>query len=235
MPTVFITGANRGLGLEFSRQYSSEGWEVIASCREPNLTHELKSIQGNIKICQMDINDLTQIKKVSLEYHNYPIDILINNAAEHGPNDSTATFGNLNTAEWLNVFLSNSISPLKVTEAFFENIKMSSQKKIVFISSRAGSVSERGKLPHHRRGGSYIYRSSKAALNAATQSLAFDLESQEICVIVLHPGFVQTGMSEDDAKLDASISIAGIRKIISESTRKDNSLFRTYEGEPISW
>ena len=235
MPTVFITGANRGLGLEVSRQYANDGWEVIASCRNPEAAQELKSLQGNVKVCQMDITDQKQIKKVSLEYRNHAIDVLINNAAEHGPYDNSASFGDIDANEWLKVFLSNSISPLKVAEAFLENVKRSAQKKIAFISSRAGSISERGKLPHHQHGGSYIYRSSKAALNAATQSLAFDLEPQKICVIVLHPGFVRTGMSEDDAELDASISIAGMRKLISESTPKDNGLFRTYEGELISW
>ena len=156
MPTVFITGANRGLGLEFSRQYANDGWEVIASCRNPEAAQELKSLQGNVKVCQMDITDQKQIKKVSLEYRNHAIDVLINNAAEHGPYDNSASFGDIDANEWLKVFLSNSISPLKVAEAFLENVKRSAQKKIAFISSRAGSISERGKLPHHQHGGSYI-------------------------------------------------------------------------------
>ena len=235
MPTVFITGASRGLGLEFARQYANESWKVIASCRNPEMAKELKSIQGDIKICQLDITDIKQIQKITFEFRNEAIDLLINNAAEHGPYDGSASFGSIDAIEWTNIFLSNAISPLKVTEAFFENVKKSRQKKIVFISSRAGSISERGKLPHHKPSGSYIYRSSKAALNAATQSLAFDLEPQKICVIVLHPGFVRTGMAEDDAELDASTSIAGMKKIISESTPEDNGLFRTYEGELISW
>ena len=108
-------------------------------------------------------------------------------------------------------------------------------KKIVFISSRSGSITERGTLPHHKPGGPYIYRSSKAALNAITQSLSYDLTRQGFCVIVLHPGFVKTEMAIGDTKLDVSTSIAGMKKIIAESTPNDNGLFRTFEGEKIFW
>ncbi len=235
MPTVFITGASRGLGLEFARQYAKDEWKVIATCRNLELADELKSIQGKLYIREMDVTKKDQIDKITCEFKEEKIDVLINSAAKHGPYDESSSFGNIDIEEWLDVMETNAIAPLKVTEAFFENVKRSEQRKIVFISSRAGSISERGTLPHHKQGGSYIYRSSKAALNAVTQSLAFDLTQQGLCVIVLHPGFVKTDMAKGGAELDVLTSVAGMRKIIVESSPKDNSLFRTYEGELISW
>jgi len=239
MPTVLITGANRGIGREFVRQYAGNDWTVIATCRQPDKAVELKMISpsNNIYIRRMDITNMTEIAKVADEFEGKAIDVLINNAGISGPLDSSASFGHLDIQAWLNVLYVDAIAPLKVTEAFFDQIKSSERKTIVFISSRAGSIAERGLLPHHKRGGGgpYIYRSSKAALNAAAQSLAFDLIGQGIGVLVLHPGYVKTDMAGPDAILDPESSVSSMRQIIDNFSPIDNGVFRNYTGEVIPW
>ena len=235
MPTVLITGSSRGLGLEFARQYSDLKWKVIATCRNIERATELKNISGDIHIYQMDIGSEQEILRTSKQLEGTEIDVLINNAAVHGPKDNSASFGNLNSQKWSDTFKINTIGPLKVTEAFLNNVKKSVEKKIVFLSSRGGSISERGKLPHHKPGGSYIYRSCKAALNAATQSLGFDLKDEGVSIVSLHPGYVTTDMSNVDTGLDAQTSVSGMIQVISRATTLENDKFFTFEGELIPW
>lgn len=233
MPTVLITGAGRGLGLEFAKQYFEDGWKVIATARSLNNANELNSLKDKLYVRKMDITNQNHIEHIKTEFQEEKIDVLINNAAIHGPHDSRSSFGNIDQLKWSSVIMTNTISPIKVTEAFFENVKKSDQKKIVFISSRSGSITERGNLPYHRPGGPYIYRSSKAALNAITKSLSFDYTSQGFSIIVLHPGFVKTDMAEGD--IEPSDSIAGMRKVIEKWNPEENGTFRTFEGENILW
>jgi NAD(P)-dependent dehydrogenase (short-subunit alcohol dehydrogenase family) len=127
------------------------------------------------------------------------------------------------------------MAPLKITETFIENVKVSEGKTIVFISSRAGSISERGLLPYHQYGGSYIYRSSKAALNAAAQSLSFDFAPQGILVLVLHPGWVKTEMGGLEALIDIETSVTKMRRIIGEFSPSNMGVFRNYDGTAIPW
>ncbi|MDD2751877.1 MAG: SDR family oxidoreductase [Candidatus Omnitrophica bacterium] len=235
MPTVFITGANRGLGLEFARQYASDGWKVIATCRNPHKARQLQKINGQLIIRPLDITDCSQIKSLAKELRGYPIDVLINNAAVHGPRDASATFGNINIPAWLETMRTNLVAPFKVTEAFLKQIKSGKRKIIVFISSRAASVNERGKLKHHRTGGSYIYRSSKAALNAVAKSLAFDLCAEKIGVLVLHPGWVRTDMGTEEAWIDKETSVSGMRRVIEEFKLKKSGSFLAYNGKNIPW
>lgn len=236
MPTVLITGASRGLGLEFARQYSSSGWRVIATCRDSDTTVALKEIIGDIHIRIMDITNSNQILAVASEFKEEKIDVLLNNASIFGPNDERATFGTLEIMAWVNVMLVNTIAPLKVTEAFINNVMASNQKKIVFISSRSSSISERGLLPHHKRkSGSYIYRSSKAALNSAARNLAYDLAPKGIVVLVIHPGWVRTDMGGEEAIMDKQASVFSMSKVINEISINESGSFLNYDGEVISW
>jgi len=235
MPTVLITGASRGLGLEFAEQYHQDGWKVIATARNLQNADKLNSFKDKFYIREMDVTLQSHIDRVKSEFQDEKIDVLINNAAIHGPHDKRSSFGNIDILEWTSVFMVNTIAPIKVTEAFFDSVKNSIQKKIVFISSRSASISERGTLPHHKPGGPYIYRSSKAALNAITQSLSFDYTRQGFSLIVLHPGFVKTEMAIGDTDLDVTKSVDGMKKIIAESTPNDNGVFRTFNGEKILW
>ena len=235
MPIVLITGARTGLGLEFARQYAASGWKVIATSRRPDAATDLRKIQGDVTIRMLDITNDRQIHAIADEFRGATVDILLNNAAIHGPRDEKASFGALDADAWLQVLRVNAIAPMKITEAFLPQVQASKQKKIVFISSRAGSISERGLLPHHQRGGPYVYRSSKAALNAAAKSLAFDLTPLGVSVIILHPGWVRTEMGGTKAALDQETSVAGMRRVISQSSVADNGVFVNYDGTEIPW
>lgn len=235
MPTVFITGASSGLGLEFARQYATEGWRVIATSRGRRAFDSLEALAGDIVIRKLDITDNDQIIALAEEFRGVGLDVLLNNAAIHGPRDERASFGALDVAAWLQVLRVNAIAPMKVTEAFLPNVHAGVQKKIVFVSSRAGSIAERGLLPHHQGGGPYTYRSSKAALNAAAKSLAFDLAPSGISVITLHPGWVRTEMGGTEAGLDQETSVAGMRQVISQSSVADSGVFRNHDGSIIPW
>ena len=235
MPTILITGASRGLGLEFARAYAADGWKVIATCRNPGSADDLKMLPGDIAICALDIAQTDQIKALAVELAAQPIDILINSAGMHGPRDTTGTFGNMDVAAWLEVVRVNAAAPLKVTEAFLPHVKAGTHKKIVFISSRAGSIAERGSLPHHKPGGPYAYRSSKATLNAVAKALAFDLRPQGISVVILHPGWVKTETGGWDAPTSPATSVADMRKVISQASPADNGVFRNFDGTVIPW
>ena len=235
MPTVLITGASRGLGLEFARQYAFEGWKVIGTCRNPDTAATLNELAGDVRVLRMDIEDSAQVAAVASGLRGAPIDLLLNNAGINGPEDKTASFGDIDIDAWLNVMRMNTISPLKVTEAFIDHVKASERKMIVFMSSRSSSITERGSLAHHQRGGTYIYRSSKAALNTIAKNLAFDLAPLGIGVLVFHPGWVKTDAGGPGAQLDIETSISGMRKVIEEFSPTETGTFRNYDGEVIPW
>ena len=230
MKKICLIGGSGLLGKYYAKKLSIDNEVHVADI---GLKNQKKS--KNLFKYYLDLNSEEKIDNFFSKNKKKPFDVLINNAAIHGPHDQRSSFGNIDILEWSSVIMTNTIAPLKVTEAFFDNVKKSIQKKIVFISSRSGSITERGTLPHHKPGGPYIYRSSKAALNAITQSLSFDLTRQGFSVIVLHPGFVKTEMAIGDTELDVSTSVAGMKKIITESTPNDNGLFRTFEGKKIFW
>jgi NAD(P)-dependent dehydrogenase (short-subunit alcohol dehydrogenase family) len=237
MYTVLVTGASRGLGLEFVRAYAADGWKVIATCRNPAAAIDLKAAVGDITIRALDVVRMDQIQAVAAEFRSQPIDILINNAGIYGPRGESSSFGNIDVPGWLEVIGVNAIAPLKVTEAFLPHVEASSLKTMVFISSIAGSIAERGSRSHHKRGGSYAYRSSKAALNAMVKSLGFDLSVRGVSVVALNPGWVKTdfGGGDDQAPLDPATSVVGMRQIISQSAPADNTTFRNYDGTVIPW
>ena len=233
MPTVMITGASRGLGLEFVKQYLAEGWRVIATYR--TLSPQLRDISDRLMLERLDITASAEVAQAAEKLKNIPVDLLINNAGAQGVNGEGATFGALDVSAWLEIFHANAIAPMKVTEAFMQSVRQSNRKQIVFISSRAGSISERGMLPHHKRGGSYLYRTSKAALNSGAKNLAFDLKPFGISVLVLHPGWVRTDSGGANADLEVSFSVREMRKVIDSFSIQETGSFKDYAGRDISW
>ena len=157
MPTVLITGANRGLGLEFAKQYAADGWSVIATCRNPIGVGELAQIEGNIAVYGLEILDPASLTRFAADLGDKPIDVLINNAGVYGPKPVKAA--DVTVADWTPVFQTNAMAPLLVSRTLLKNVKASERKMIVNISSIMGSI-EKGAGPSE-----YIYRSSKAALN----------------------------------------------------------------------
>ena len=225
MPTAFITGANRGIGLEFVRQYAEDGWRVHAACRDPEAATELGSIGGDVTVHAFDVADDGQIEALARKLKGEPIDLLINNA---GVLDDDR-FGDTDTATWLRAFRINSIAPLHLLERLAPNLERSTLKRAVTLTSRMGSIADNGS------GGDYIYRSSKAALNAAMKSAAIDLRGRGIAVAVLHPGWVRTDMGGPQAAIDVRTSVSGLRATIDSLTLKETGRFFSYDGKELPW
>ena len=236
MPTILITGGNSTIGLEFVRQYLGAGWHVVATYRNPETAGDLMALaNSNLRIERFDAANISDIPVLKIKLGDLPIDIFLNNAARQGGPSSVSSFGQLSSSEWLDVLLVNSIAPIKIAEAFIENIRASISKRIVFISSRAGSIALRGNLPHNMPGGDYLYRSSKAALNASARSLAFDLKSQGISILILHPGYVRTKSTGFKADISASESVEGMRSVIHSFSLEKTGVFLDHTGQPVPW
>ncbi len=230
MPTVFITGANRGLGLEFARQYLDDGWDVIATCRNAGQATALKALAGSsagtLAVHGMAVDDDGAITALAQDLSGQAIDVLINNAGVMGPRLS---FGELDSAAWAEVLRINVIAPLKVAEAFVGHVARSDQKKIVTVSSKMGSMTD------NTSGGSFIYRSSKAGVNAAMRSLSFEVAPQGIASAMLHPGWVRTDMGGPNGLIDATESVSGMRSVIAALDADMSGRFWNYDGTEIPW
>ncbi len=224
MPSVLITGANRGIGLEFARQYKADGWDVIATCRHPGQADELKGL--NVEIHALDVADFTAITALGQRLAGRAIDVLINNAGLYGGKQS---FGAVDADEWAQVLRTNTMAPLKMAEAFVEHLCAGQRRVIASITSKMGSIDD------NTSGGVYVYRSSKAALNAVNKSLAHDLQPRGITCIVLHPGWVRTAMGGPGALITAQQSVSGMRRIIAGATQAHSGRFFAYDGAEVPW
>ena len=195
--TVFITGANRGIGLEFTKQYLERGWTVIATARKPEKAEDLKQLEiqypDYLSIEQLDVTDHERIDALAKELEGQPIDLLLNNAGISGyiPDQ---IFGRLDYDSFEQVLAVNTVAPLKMAEAFYPHIKSSNLKKIVSVSSSEGSI---GGAYDDESGRMYFYRSSKSALNMVMVNLAFQLKSRGIAVGLVNPGPTDTDFMRD--------------------------------------
>lgn len=228
---VLITGANRGIGLEMVKYCAEQGWRVFACCRDPNNADSLfnfaKLFNGMVSVHIADMQELSTIQALSYELRNDPVDILINNAGIYGSDKNQ--FGAVDVASWLQAFQVNSIAPLKMVEAFSEQLLMGQRKLVVCMSSKMGSMTDNG------YGNSYIYRSSKAALNAVVKSLSIDLKSQSITSVAMHPGWVQTNMGGPNAEISTRESVNRLFDIFSALTLDDSGRFIDIDGSDIPW
>ena len=223
--TVLITGANRGIGLEFAKQYAADGWQVLACCRRPQSAVMLQALateHSNVKVLALDVGDFKQIEALALTLKDKTIDVLINNAGVYPQSDSSAE-------DWAEAFKINSMAPLKMAQAFTPHVAKSTLKKIATLSSKMGSLDD------NTSGGSYSYRSSKAAVNMVMKSLSIDLKPADIAVVTLHPGWVQTDMGGSNALINTPTSVAGLRKVIENLGLSNTGKFIAYDGKEIAW
>lgn len=221
--TVFITGASRGIGLEFARQYASDNWRVLASCRNLVQAKELQHLAQhfeNITLLQLDVTKPIQLTQLADKFANSPIDILINNAGVY-PEDSV---GNISIETMRQTYLTNAIAPLKVSETFLENVAKSHLRTIVSISSKMGSLNE------NNLGDSYSYRASKAALNMIMKTLANDLKEKNVKVFTVHPGSVKTETGGPNAVITPEQSVSNIRSLLLRLTERDSGGFFDHLG-----
>lgn len=232
MDTVLITGANRGIGLELCRQYAADGWLVLACSRHPERSDGLARLAalypGQIEAHALDVADHGQIERLADQLDGLSIDLLINNAGVYPDSDSKG-FGHTDDAEWMQAFRINTIAPLKMAETFAAQIARSRHRTIVTITSKMGSIAD------NTSGGSYLYRSSKAAVNMVVKSLAIDLKPKGVTAVVFHPGWVKTDMGGPDAMISPGQSVSGIRQVIAGLTLADSGKFFGYDGQAIPW
>mgnify|MGYP001318370003 FL=1 len=240
MSSVIITGANRGLGLEFTRQYLKDGWEVHAFCRQPDKAAELGEMvadsRGNIHLRQMDIGNKEQIEAAAKELKNLPIDLLINNAGiadGYGRGvyelKEDPDIQNYDFAFWEEMMRINTLAPAKIIGAFLENIRAGGQKKIASLSSGLGSITNLAWA------GKYGYCASKAGLNMVSKGLAEWLKPENIMVISLSPGWTRTAMGGPHATNSAEESVSGMRHVISGLTLAETGRFWNFDGEELPW
>lgn len=233
MSTILITGSNRGLGLAWVREYAEAGWRVIATCRKPLEASDLQDLAKSHKaltVHSLDVTDGAQIEALTTELKGTSIDILINNAGiyaeKNTPPGGAALFDD---AEWIRTFRVNTLGPVRVTRALKNHLLTSHRRLVIAISSTLGSIAGINEP------GSYFYRSSKAALNAAMRGLAFELAPLGITVVLLHPGWVRTRMGGSEAPLTPQESVRGMRPLIDRLSLPDSGRFLRYDGREIPW
>ena len=222
--TVLITGANRGIGLELARQYSTAGWQVVGTARNPAKADELSNL--DVRIMQLDVTDQQSVDALADALGEQPIDMLINNA---GIFPRVMTLTDIDIDAFNRTLAVNILGPVRVTRAPLPNIRLGSLKKIINVSSNLGSIA-------NNTGGRYYgYRESKAALNMFTRTLAAEFGKLGFICIALNPGWVQTDMGGANATLTVQDSVNQIRTVLSELKTEDNGSYWSYDGTKLPW
>ncbi|MGB8366029.1 MAG: SDR family oxidoreductase [Rhizomicrobium sp.] len=227
---VLVTGANRGLGLEFVRQFVQDGATVFACCRAPGTAKLLRKINdeaaGKVSVHALDVTSPTSIAALAEAIAAEPIDLLINNAGIYGPARQSADA--MDYDGWARTFAVNSMAPLRIAQAFRENLRKGRGKKLVTITSSLGSMEQHD-------GAVFAYRASKAAVNNVMHGLAMAWKKDAITVALLHPGWVKTDMGGKHADLEPHESIAGMKRVIATLTLADSGKFFDYAGAEVPW
>jgi NAD(P)-dependent dehydrogenase (short-subunit alcohol dehydrogenase family) len=227
MPTVLITGASRGIGLEFARQYAADGWRVLACCRDPDGAEGLQRIAGGgVARYPLDVDDGASVAACRQAVGGQAIDVLINNAGVIG--SRAAGLGSMDYEAFEACLKTNVLGPMRVTEAFVDLLAQGSEKKLVTISSRMGSITQTAP-------DAMIYRTSKAAVNMLTKCLSLQLRGKGITAVVVHPGWVRTDMGGASAALDPIESVTAMRRTIAGLALNDSGRFLNYDGSEIPW
>jgi NAD(P)-dependent dehydrogenase (short-subunit alcohol dehydrogenase family) len=235
MARIFITGANRGIGLELVRQYLEQSDnQVFAACRQPDQATDLHQLAAQhpaqLHIIPLEVtDDAARQQAVQLvRQHTDALDILINNAAINPPG-SRQTLQTIDTDGMLYTLNINSVAPLMMTQAFLDLLKKGNQPRLINISSDMASLTGKD------YGGDYAYCTSKAALNMITRGLAVDLRREGIIAICLDPGWVQTDMGGKDASLTPAESVQGIVQVITKLTPSQAGSYLRWNGTILPW
>ena len=230
MTNVLITGANRGLGLGFVKNYLGKDVNVVSTTRDIKGSKELLALKeifrDKLEIFELDLIKESAGDTIANLIGDRPIDILINNA---GVGSTNQHFEAVSPNPWLEVLKVNLIAPLMITQSIINNVKKGSDKKIYFLSSQLGSIGD------NASGGMYIYRSSKTGLNQVVKSLSVDLKPQGITVVSLHPGWVKTDMGGPNAPVSIDESIEGMMQVIDATDIRDTGRFLNYDGKELPW
>ena len=222
-----VTGANRGIGLEFVKQLTARGEEVDATTREPDEASDLQELVRpgvRLRIHRLDVVDDASVAAFAEQLPAGPVDVLLNNAGVSGVKGGEP----IDPPDILRVFNVNAAGTLRVVRALLPRLKAGKGKKIVNLTSQLGSITE-------TTGGRYAYRLSKAALNMATRILAEDLRGEGFRTVALHPGWVQTRMGGSAAPVPPEQSIRGMLHIIDGLTAEQSGRVFDFQGREIPW
>jgi len=222
-PIVLITGANRGLGLEFARQYAANGWTVIGTARRPAQADDLKAL--DVEVLELDVTDRNSIAALALVLEGRAVDMLINNA---GIFPRVSEIDRVDADDYAQTLMVNTLGPMLVTQALMPNLRKGELKRIVNITSQLGSI-------EMNSGGFYGYRESKSALNMFTKTLAAELGPDGFICLAIHPGWVRTDMGGSSASLSSEESVSAMRAVIGSVTSDDNGTYRGYNGDSVAW
>jgi len=228
MTTVLITGANRGIGLEFTKQYAAEGADVIACCRNPAKADALNALAkaAGVKVMALDVTSPKSVEALKQALKGQPIDIVINNAGVGGPRSEPK--GTIEFDGWVETLKTNSIAPMLVSLALHDNLKAGKAKKLVTITSMMGSIANHG-------GGAYAYRASKAAVNSVMHGLSKEWAKDSIAVGIYHPGWVKTDMGGAGAPVTPQDSVKGLRAQIANLGAANSGAYLDFQGKEIAW
>jgi NAD(P)-dependent dehydrogenase (short-subunit alcohol dehydrogenase family) len=234
-PTVLITGSSRGIGLEFTRQYARRGWTVIATCRSPDKALELQEIAkdySNVTIDRLDVTDHDMIDALAEKYRGTPIDILLNNAGIN-PSPADQMLGSIDYDLFRMILETNTIGPMKMSEAFMDSVRASEQKKIMTLSSGMGSIENSPRF----RGVTGPYRVSKAGVNMAMRVVYASVGRRGVIVGILDPGLVDTDQAKTVPleKMPPEVSVAAMIKVIDNFDSENSGSFIQYDGEAVPW
>jgi len=224
MTTVLVTGANRGIGLEFVRQYRDEGATVIACCRAQAKAAALKGL--GVRVMELELRDPAAPARLAAALKDEAIDILINNAGIFGPQRQSASDSDFEG--FVETFRVNSLAPLMVAQALRANLMAGRDKKLIVLTSKMGSIADSS-------GGTLAYRASKAALNMIFHGVAREWAADGIAVGIFHPGWVQTDMGGPDALIGVEKSVQGLKRRIAELNLQASGHFLDYKGQEIGW
>lgn len=226
MPVVLITGAARGLGLDFTKQYAAKGWRIHACARN---AESLAGIAGDIQHHALEVTDYAAVKALADKLRSEAVDVLICNAGVGGHRDSNAQdLGTFDAGLWRHIFEVNALAPLMMAEAFADHVARSAQKKLIAITSVLGSIAR-------NNGGRYAYRASKTALNMEWSCLATDLGPRGVICVALHPGWVRTDMGGPTATLTIEQSVPSMVEVIDRLKPSDNGRYIQYDGAGLPW
>lgn len=240
MPTLLITGANRGLGLELVKQFDARSWRIHACCRGPEKAEVLQAIaagsDGRIRLHALDVTDFAAIDGLGKTLQGEPIDVLFNNAGimevQQRPLDQQETsqsFGSIDYDEWRQILRVNVLAPMRMAEVFVDNVAASQRKTIITMSSILGSIAAADSC---RWVG---YRASKTAVNMMMRGLASDLKERGITSVCMHPGWVRTDMGSAIADVAPEESAHGMAKVVDGLTADQSGRYLTYDGGELPW
>jgi NAD(P)-dependent dehydrogenase (short-subunit alcohol dehydrogenase family) len=235
MSVVLITGANRGIGLELTRQYLKQGWAVIAVSRNSSAELEALAESSLLQCHELDLVDDQALADLAKQLQGQVIDVLLNNAGTMGWHNfaeqglQAGCFGSFNRQEWHEILDINLCTPMRLAELLIDNVAASKKGRVVTISSMVGSMELNGV------GGMYGYRASKAGVNAIMKSMGIDLAKKNVIAVPIHPGFVKTDMSGPMASIEATESAAGVIAVIEKLTADDAGKFFAWNGDEMPW